>query len=282
MMRIGTAAWMMGLGAAWCVLAGAVALPQPEKREPPKSPAPLGVAVIELFTSEGCNSCPAADDLAAKIARDAREQGKPVFVLAMHVDYWDYLGWKDPFAQSQFTKRQRAYAAALKKAGGNGGVFTPEMVVNGSMGFTGSDERQAKQAIERSIVDATRLKVEPSVVARKAGEPVKVRASVKGDTRWTMLCVAIVEDGLNIDVPKGENAGKTLRHDRVVRAFGQVAVKDDRAEVELKLPNGVKEAGCRVVVFAQEEKTMRIAGAAEIPLEMAVSTPPSPAPTPAK
>lgn len=282
-MRTGTAAWMVGVCVAWGVLAGAAALPQPEKNEPPKPPpAPLGVAVIELFTSEGCNSCPPADDLAAKIALEARQQGKPVFVLAMHVDYWDYLGWKDPFAQSQFTRRQRAYAAALGKMGGNGGVFTPEMVVNGSTGFTGNDERQARQAIERSIVDATRLKVEPSIVARKAGEPVKVRALVKGDTRWTMLCVAIVEDGLSVDVLGGENAGKTLKHDRVVRAFGQVAVKDDRAEIELKLPKDVKEASCRVVVFAQEEKTMRIAGAAEMPLEIAVSAQPSPAPAPAK
>lgn len=260
---------LAGLGMAWCVLAGAAASPQPEKREPPKPPALLGVAVIELFTSEGCNSCPAADDLAAKIAREAKEQGKPIFVLAMHVDYWNYLGWKDPFAQSVFTKRQRAYATALGRAGGNGGVFTPEMIVNGSVGFTGSDENQAKRAIERSIVDATRLKIEASIAARKPGEPVKVRVRAKGDTRWTMLSVAIVEDGLSVEVKSGENAGKTLKHDRVVRAFGQASAKDDGADIELKLPEGVNEGKCHVVVFAQDEKTMRIAGAAEMVLEMA-------------
>ena len=228
--------------------------------------------------ARGCSSCPSADDLAAKIAREAREQGKPVFVLAMHVDYWNYLGWKDPFAQSVFTKRQRAYAAALGKAGGNVGVFTPEMVVNGSVGFTGSDEPQAKRVIERSIVDATRLKVEPSIMVRKPGEPVKVRVHVKGDTRWTMLSVAIVEDGLSVEVKAGENAGKTLRHDRVVRAFGQASAKDDAAEIELKLPMGVVEAKCRVVVFAQDEKTMRIGGAAEIGLETGAAVVSNPAP----
>ncbi len=282
-MRTGTAAWLVGLTAAWCALAGAASLSQPEKREPPKPPAaPLGVAVIELFTSEGCSSCPSGDDLAAKLAREAKEQGKPVFVLAMHVDYWDYLGWKDPFAQSVFTKRQRAYAAALGKAGGNGGVFTPEMVVNGSEGFTGSDERLARRAIERSIIDATRLKVEPSIATRKPGEPVRVRAKVMGDTRWTLVNAAIVEDGISVDVKSGENAGRTLKHDRVVRAFGQSSAKEDGVEIELKLPVGAKEERCRVVVFVQDEKTMRISGAAEIPLETAAISLPTPAPAPAK
>ena len=280
-MRTGTVvASLAALGMAWCVLAGATTRVQPEKKVMPKPPpAPLGTAVIELFTSQGCNSCPPADDLAAKIAREAREQGKPVFVLAMHVGYWDYLGWKDPFAQSAFTKRQRMYAGVLAKAGGSSGVYTPQMVVNGSVGFTGSDEAQAKRVIERSIVDATRLKVEPSILARKAGEPVRVRISVKGDSRWMMLSAAIVEDGLTVEVKAGENAGKTLSHDRVVRAFGQATAKDDTAEIELKLPTGAKEEKCRVVVFAQDEKTMRIAGAAEIGLETAAVVVSKPAPT---
>ncbi len=266
-----------GLGVVWCAMAGARV--QPEKRDEPKptpAPAVAGVAVVEVFTSEGCSSCPPADDLAAKLAREAKEKGKSVFVLAMHVDYWDYLGWKDPYAQNAFTKRQRAYAGALGKAGGNGGVFTPEMVVNGAVGFTGSDESQARKEIDKAIASSARLRVEASVAPRKVGEPVKVHATTKGDARWGTVCVAIVEDGLRVEVKSGENGGKSLTHDRVTRAFAQASGKDGAADVELKLPAGVKEEKCRVVVFVQDEKTMRVAGATEIGLE----TPPTS--TPAK
>jgi hypothetical protein len=266
----------VGVGLMWSVLAGAAAVGQPasggapDKKDAPK-PAPwnTGFAVVEVFTSEGCSSCPPADALAATLAREAKEQGKSVFVVAMHVDYWNYLGWKDPFAQSVFTRRQRAYAAAIGKTGGNSGVFTPEMVVNGSVGFTGSDAAMARREIDKALASGGRLKIEASVLPRKAGEPVKVHANVKGDTRWTTLSVAVVEDGLRVDVKSGENAGKTLTHDRVTRVFGQAKVTDDQADVELKLPAGVHEEKCHVVVFAQDDKTMRVLAGTEIGLEPA-------------
>src|SRR6185369_16194777 len=101
-------------------------------------------------------------------------RGDQVFVIAMHVDYWNYLGWKDPFAQAQFTKRQRTYATAIGKSGGNSGVFTPEMVVNGAVGFTGSDAATARREIDRGLASGGRLKMEASVSERKPGEPVRV------------------------------------------------------------------------------------------------------------
>ena len=268
-------AWacMAGFGMMWCLMAGAGAHAQPggpaEKKDDKKPGAgnATGVAVVEVFTSEGCDSCPPADDLAAKIAREAKEQGRSVFVLAMHVDYWDYLGWKDAFAKHEFTVRQREYAGVLGKAGGNGGVFTPEMVVNGKAGFNGADSKLAKETIDKAIAGGARFTIEARVGERKPGEPVRVRAKVAGDSRWITLVAAIVEDGLSTDVKSGENKGKTLRHDRVVRAFAHASVKDGAAEVELRLPAGVKEGNCRVVVFGQDEKSMVVYGAVEMGLE---------------
>ncbi len=270
------AACVTGLGMACCILAGAAAAGQPggapEKKDETKDAKPAavvgtGVAVVEVFTSEGCDSCPPADDLAAKIAREAKEQGKNVFVLAMHVDYWDYLGWKDPFAKHEFTTRQRAYAAAFGKSGGNAGVFTPEMVVNGTTGFNGADAKTASAAIDKATSGGARFKIEASVGPRKSGEPVRVHAQVMGDSRWIKLGVVVVENGLSSVVTAGENKGKTLTHDRVVRALGVQTVKDGAADVELKLPEGVKEANGRVVVFGQDEKTLVVYGAVELELE---------------
>lgn len=264
----------VGAGLVMCVLGAVGAMGQPgggaaEKKDdakPKPTPSGSGVAVVELFSSEGCDSCPPADDLAAKISREAREKGRSVFVLAMHVDYWDYLGWKDPFARHEFAERQRTYAGAFGKAGGDSSVYTPQMVVNGTAGFNGANEKSANRAIDRALADAGRVKIEASVAARKPGEPVKVRAQVSGDARWIDVAFAVVEDGLSSAVKAGENKGKTLRHDRVVRAFAKKSVKGGVAEVELKLPVGVNEANCRVVVFGQDEKTLAVQGAAEVGL----------------
>jgi hypothetical protein len=100
-------------------------------------PAPF--AVVELFTSEGCSSCPPADRLLARIADEAAHSGQPVYALAFHVGYWDRLEWSDRFADPAFSRRQERYAAAL----GMPAVYTPEMIVNGRASFVGSDERRA-------------------------------------------------------------------------------------------------------------------------------------------
>src|SRR5262249_22204116 len=109
--------------------------------------ASSGVAVVELFTSEGCSSCPPADDLLIEIARDARQAKRAVYPLAFHVDYWDDLGWKDPYGSGVYSKRQGDYVAAF----GGEGPYTPEMVVNGRVGFVGSRREQARREIARAL-----------------------------------------------------------------------------------------------------------------------------------
>src|SRR4051812_22710448 len=104
-----------------------------------------GFAVVELFTSEGCSSCPRADDVLNELSAEASRDGRPVYTLAFHVDYWDETGWRDPYSASWATQYQRAYVGALRAQG----LYTPQMVVNGREEFIGSHASQARASIAR-------------------------------------------------------------------------------------------------------------------------------------
>jgi hypothetical protein len=170
--------------------------------------APL---VLELFTSQGCSSCPPADELLAKLARDGAVGGRPVAPLAFHVDYWDDLGWPDPFAQPAWTARQRRYADTLD----DDRIYTPELVVGGRVGLVGS---QATSVV-RAIADAPKqLKLTAS--ATWSTNRVTIEAQAPGGSD---VYVAIWQDGTRTNVARGENAGATLVGDRVVRKLERVA-----------------------------------------------------------
>jgi hypothetical protein len=171
--------------------------------------APL---VIELFTSQGCSSCPPADKLLDKLARDGVLSGRPLAPLAFHVDYWDELGWPDPFASPAWTERQRAYADAL----GDRSVYTPELVVGGRVGLGGSNASRAAQAIAKA---PRQLAIDARATWGKDRVTIEVKAPDGAD-----VLVAIWQDGTKTAVPRGENAGVTLRGDRVVRRLERVAV----------------------------------------------------------
>jgi hypothetical protein len=255
------------------ILGTASADPPAAKPEDPNKP--VGIAVVELFTSEGCSSCPPADKVLAALATKKENEYGRVFTLAFHVDYWDNLGWKDRFASKAFSDRQRAYAARFAKTGGNGGVYTPQMVVNGSVEFVGSNATSAQSAIEDALKTKPKLEIAPVVSTRKAGEPIRIVATVDSvqepgaksrPSPDTVVCFALVENGLSTDVKKGENGGHTLAHERVVRAIAQKKIAGGKAEAELKVPEGAKEESCRVVVYAQDGETLKVLGAAEVGL----------------
>ena len=103
-------------------------------------------AVVELFSSEGCSSCPPADALLRQITSYARDNHQRIYTLSFQVDYWNNLGWTDPFSSPQFSERQRQYAGVL-----SGGVYTPEMIVNGQEAFVGSDADKAKQSTDHYL-----------------------------------------------------------------------------------------------------------------------------------
>ncbi len=220
-------------------------------------PATETPVVVELFTSEGCSSCPPADAVLADLAR------RPgVIALAYHVDYWDYLGWKDRFADPAFTTRQRDYARLFATRGEDAGIFTPQMIVQGTSGFVGSDRAKAARAIAaaRSRPGPGRLTLETKAIAAR----IRVRYTYDGPTRGRTLRVSVVEDDLRSDVRRGENQGRTLTHAAVVRVQTASALAA-RGETELALPADLVHGNARVVAFVQDH-TGRIGAAQTRPV----------------
>lgn len=268
--------------------------------------------VVELFTSEGCSSCPSADKLLAELhskevatsAKTAREKpaeqaaGKPgekqaekqgdkqveksgtsdgvtaskapkagasgegTLFIAYHVDYWDYLGWKDPFASAEFTARQRRYSSVMPEAG----LYTPQMIVDGDAQFVGSDRRRADREILRSGKQVRKATV-ATVTEAGPGGVVRIKVTVKDAAAGLLACAALVEDGLASDVKRGENASRRLEHDAVARALATAKLSAaGTAELEVKTPAGVVAERASLIVFLQDEKTMKIVGGVRSPL----------------
>ncbi len=232
---------------------------EPEKKvDPQTKPAAPGIAVIELFTSEGCSSCPPADSVLSALHAAAKKNGTRVYTLAFHVDYWDKLGWPDRFASADFTKRQYDYAAAFNSRS----VYTPQTVVNGSAEFVGSDQKRTGTEIEKALSKAPALTVTATLATRKPGEPFTVEVSAPGAPAGSRICLALAEDGLVSDVKKGENAGRKLTHDGVVRAFAVVPIGEGKAtKITLNAPADTKEPSTSLVAYVQEKGTLHVLGA---------------------
>jgi hypothetical protein len=215
--------------------------------------------VVELFSSEGCSSCPPADDYLARLDRTQPIQGVSVIALEEHVDYWDRLGWRDPFGRPEHGARQQQYAALVSDRR----VFTPEIVIDGHSVMEGGDEDQARRLMQESSLapkarialaqSGSRVTVDVSDVPRAApDDPAEV---------W----LAITEGGLSTDVARGENAGRRLAHAPVVRqlrSLGRVSAPTFHAETTLDPDPSWKPRALRTVVFVQLAKSRRIVGAA--------------------
>ena len=223
----------------------------------------VGVAVVEMFTSQGCNSCPPAEEVLTEIERDARTRGRQVFALGFHVDYWDDLGWPDQFADAAYTARQEAYARAF----GSGRLYTPQMVVNGTVEFVGSDRRRAEDAIASALASPGTTPLTLSIQDfGGSGQRVVLEHRNERPPQRAVLNVAIVERGLDSDIARGENAGRTLRQDNVVRAFTSVALDAERGRVELPTPPDLDPRQATVVGYVQHEGNGAIVGATAVEL----------------
>jgi hypothetical protein len=227
--------------------------------------------VVELFTSEGCSSCPPADQLLAKLEAEQPIRNVEIIALEQHVDYWNNGGWMDPFSSSSFTARQYEYAAKL----GNGNAYTPQMVVDGQSEFVGSRTGQARSVIEQA---SSKKKAEVSVTAAGRDKNEKFQVNIgavpslaSGDTAEVWM--AITETGLHSNVRGGENSGEDLHHAAVVRKLWKIgAAKDSGAssfavEEPVKIDRGWKRENTRVVVFVQEKKSKKILGAGSAKLQ---------------
>jgi hypothetical protein len=222
--------------------------------------------LVELFTSEGCSSCPPADALLQSLEKHA-----DVIVLGQHVDYWDRLGWKDRFSSAAATRRQQQYGQAL----GVESIYTPQMVVDGREAFVGSDDRAAHRAIGTAL--SAPHAIVSIAVERPGVDRLDVSASAsdlpaisRGDRAEFVL--AVTESGLRSDVRAGENKGRVLPHTAVVRemrAIGEASGGQRRARSEITVAPGWQPDQLRIVVFVQERASRRVLGAAAAALPSA-------------
>jgi hypothetical protein len=222
--------------------------------------------VVELFTSEGCSSCPPADEVLARLERAQPVAGAEIIALGEHVDYWNYIGWADPFSSPAFGERQGAYAEAF----GRDGVYTPQMVVDGRAEFVGGNWNKAVAAITNA---ARAPKADVRITgARKTAGAVSLQARADalpaltdGDT--VDLLLAVTESDLSSNVSRGENAGRRLNHRTVVRRLGLIGSAEVKqgasfsAETTVTLAKGWKPENLRAVAFLQERKSRRVIGA---------------------
>jgi hypothetical protein len=203
----------------------------------PRAIGPDGPVVLELFTSQGCSSCPPADRLLSRLASRGTVGDRAVAPLSFHVDYWNGDSWSDPYSLPAWTERQRQYAAKL----GDDRIYTPELVIGGASGVVGSNAASVTQAVQRAA--------RPALLAASAAwtkESVTITATAPGDAD---VWVAVWEDGTSTKVRGGENSGATLGSDRVVRRFERVAAAGQRGSTAVRLDPAWRSTGA--VAFAQ-------------------------------
>jgi hypothetical protein len=228
--------------------------------------------VLELFTSEGCSSCPPADALLARLEEQQPFPDAEIIALEEHVDYWDQQGWVDPFSSEQWTLRQQNYASAL----GDHGVYTPELVVNGRLGFVGSHEGNVRQAIAAATAQPfVSVQLEPAKSEKhdRVTYKVTVGAPQPPSADIPEVWIAITERGLHSAVTRGENAGEHLRHASVLRSLRKLGTLDLHgnpgfsSQVDAKIDSAWNRGNLRAVAFIQEKRSRHILGAAALSIE---------------
>lgn len=233
-----------------------------------RATAPTPV-IVELFTSEGCSSCPPADALLDRLIATQPVGGAEIIGLGEHVDYWDRLGWKDRFSSAAATSRQQLYQTRFR----TDSVYTPQMVVDGRAELVGSDAAAARKAIEKTLTA-------PHGTIRLTSDGAHVDLAVtdlpplaSGD-RAADILVMITERGLTTDVTRGENHGKVLKHAPVVRylaTIGRIASGQTggAARADIALDAAWQRDHLTVVAFVQENRARAILAAASVPLQNA-------------
>jgi hypothetical protein len=225
--------------------------------------------IVELFTSEGCSSCPPADALLSRLGKTQPVPGADIIALEEHVDYWDRLGWKDPFSSEAATDRQNDFGDAF----GGAQIYTPQMIVDGRAQFVGSSDSDALRAIRaasQAQKPAVQLSWEQDDTLAIHVDALNVDApnnAAPRDNRQVFLVVA--ENMLHSDVRRGENAGRALEHNGVVRQLQPIGKIDASAtlfssSVSVHAPREWNRANLRAVVFVQERHSRHIIAAAAI------------------
>lgn len=207
---------------------------------------------MELFTSEGCSSCPPADRLLAELDHKQPVPGTAIIVLSEHVDYWDQLGWRDPYSSHQWTERQDEYGRQF----GLDSIYTPQIVVDGDIQASGNDGHAVLSAIERSAKQP-HIEIAISSLDRSAGG-LQLEFTA-GPAKGTALYAVLADDADRSSVARGENAGHTLDHVAVARTLVKVADLQSTPldkKTTLALPPDAANRHLRIILFAERARTV--------------------------
>jgi hypothetical protein len=225
--------------------------------------------LVELFTSEGCSSCPPADKFLQTL--DGQPiPGADMIVLSEHVDYWNHIGWKDPYSASFYSQRQSAYA----KRFGLDSVYTPQMVVDGTSEFVGSNSVQADKAFRKAL-GVPKIPVHLSSISADASNTLHAHLQTgtldsSFGSRDADVYIAVALNRAESQVSAGENSGHRLTHVSVVKSLTRIGALKQRQvlaqDVQLKLEPGSDSRNLRLIAFVQEPRQGRVLGAASMPV----------------
>ncbi len=219
-----------------------------------------GFAVVELFTSEGCSSCPPADELLAKIQRETA--GKAVYILAYHVDYWDRLGWKDVYSNAYFSIRQVQYGHWLNVSP----IYTPQVIVNGKTQFVGSEGSTIRQKISEQL--ATNPVATLTLETSQEGELLKVKYRATHAVNGSRILIALLQKVARSKVERGENAGRLLSHVQIVRKLQSEHLDvDGEGGAVVGLPKDFNIQSWEVVGLVQDQSSGEILAGAKANLK---------------
>ena len=236
-----------------------------QAQTPQPAPKPK-VVLVELFTSEGCSDCPPADKLLATINNKRTAAGQSVIAISEHVTYWNHLGWSDPFSSQAFTDRQNAYGSRFNLDS----VYTPQMVVNGTEQFTGSDQAALQRALEKEDSQPSPMAL-TITSAKPADGKLAITFNATGDvpTHGIELMAVLVDDADTSSVLRGENSGHTLTHVAVARSLTRIATLKAPASQTAQLPLPPKFDATQphhLILFAQLKDQGRVLAVDTTPL----------------
>lgn len=231
------------------------------KPSPEKQPIPSQTVLVELFTSQGCSSCPPADQVLQRLVENNEEGNLKVIALSYHVDYWNRLGWKDPYSQAAFSERQRQYARVLPDQR----VYTPQMVIQGQRAQVGSREKEVRASILSIGQQPQVSNLTTTLKAATNGSSIReISYEITGKTNGITLQVALVETHLANDVPRGENSGNRLAHTNVVRTLTSQINPKLQGTLAIDISALETSSNGKIILFVQNTELMTVLGAAEI------------------
>ncbi|MFA8299046.1 MAG: DUF1223 domain-containing protein [Hyphomicrobiales bacterium] len=216
-----------------------------------------GFALLELYSSQGCNSCPPADELISSIQDKAWKTNMNIISINYHVDYWNYLGWKDPFSKALFSMRQYNYAELF----GLRSVYTPQLIINGSMEMIGSDKIRVEQTINNVLEKKPRNAIS-NLKTNYKDNKLFFSADIDGTTKDKDIYITLLQNNASTNVKEGENKGRTLKNTNIARTLIKIPISKMKSiKGSVDLPEDLERNNMSIVLFIQDNTNGHISGA---------------------